>query len=362
MSKQIFITQVVPKNEVLRLKLSQAANNFCFRVAETCDCLHLSMVPISVNALLSCEQTDGCTYFQVRKYVHRGIKKWMNVLLENLQVFKYVKHRSEVNVWLYNIILPNIVLFCLLKSLSKKHVYVLLADYNPARYPWIIRKLILFALQKCDGIISLSGRCKIQGQKILNIPGIYPQNEMRQSVGEFYGNHKFLLSGTINNNTGLNLALETFKDVKGASLYISGSTKDSDLSLIRKFEKEYHNIHYLGILPTYYDYLKLLNEVDFVLSLRNPEEKVNLYNFPSKIIETLAHNRPVISTIDYMELKGFNYFTCNYSVADLRGLVLKLLEMDEENMKPYLDNYELLSKKFSENAWREGFDKMNCKL
>lgn len=362
MSKMIFITQVVPKNQVSKLKLSQAANNFCFRIAETCDCHHISIIPISVSKLLNCKQEDNCTYFQVRKYAHKGITKWLNVLIENILVFKYINKSEEANIWLYNIILPNVILFFLLKYFTKKHVYVLLADYNPARYPWIIRKIILLALRKCDGVISLSGRCKIQGQRILNIPGIYPQSEMCQSIGKFYGNRKFLLSGTINRNTGLNLALDTFKEIKDAELYISGSVEAKELSLIKRYEIDYSNIHYLGMLPTYSDYLKLLDEVDFILSLRDPNEKVNLYNFPSKIIEALAHNRPVISTINYVELEGFNYFICNYSIDALSELVRKLLVINKEEMKPYLDNYNMLSKRFSESAWREGFNQMNNRI
>lgn len=362
MSQQIFITQVVPKNDVSRLHLSQAANNFCFRIAETCDCHHISIVPISISDMLFVDQADGCTYIQVRKFTHGGIGKWLNSLLENIQTFKYVKKCPERDVWLYNIILPNILLFYLLKCFTRKRVHVLLADYNPDRYPSLIRKIILSTLQKCDGIISLSGRCKIKGQQILNIPGIYPQKEISQSIGKFHGNHNFLLSGTINNNTGLKLALETFKEVKDANLFISGTAGANELSLIRQYEKAYSNIHYLGLLPTYSDYLKMLDEIDFVLSLRNPNEMVNLYNFPSKIIETLARNRPVISTIRYIELEGFNYFTCEYSTIALKGLLIKLLDISEEEMEPYLDNYKLLSKRFSELAWREGFQKINNRI
>lgn len=362
MTPFIFITQVVPKDDVSRLKLSQAANNFCFRIAETCNCRHLSIVPISVTKMLDCRQNDGCTYFQVRKFAHVGIKKWLNVLSENIEVYKYVKQCKEVNVWLYNIILPNIVLFFLLKYFSKKRVHVLLADYNPTRYPWIVRKIILWALQKCESIISLSGRCKVKGQQILNIPGIYPQSEICQSAGVFHGNHKFLLSGTINRNTGLYLALDTFKKIQEAELYISGLANASQLSLIVEYEKNYPNIHYVGMLPTYADYLNLLNEVDFVLSLRDPDEAVNLYNFPSKIIETLAHNRPVISTINYVELDGFNYFTCNYSADDLGNLIQKLLTMDKDSMKPYMNNYDMLSRRFSEFAWKEAFNQINNRI
>lgn len=359
MKKQIFITQVVPKSEVSRLNLSQAANNFCFRIAEACDCHHISIVPISVNKDLNYNIKDCCRYFQVRKFTHKGPTKWINSIIENIFVFKYVRKRPENSVWLYNIIIPNILLFYLLKFLTKKHVFVLLADYNPKRYPWIVRKLILTSLQQCDGIISLSGRCKVKGQQILNIPGIFPQKEMCRFSGKFYGNHKFLLSGTINKNTGLNLALEAFKEVKSAELYISGAVGPNDLALIKQYEIKCHNIHYLGLFPTYSDYLNLLNEVDFVLSLRNPNEEVNLYNFPSKIIEALAHNKPIISTIEYMELRGINYFTCDYSVSALSKLIQDLLNMDVNKMKPYLDNYEQLSKRFSESAWNAGFEKIN---
>lgn len=359
MKKQIFITQVVPKSEVSRLNLSQAANNFCFRIAETCDCRHISIVPISVKEMLNSSVEDGCRYFQVRKFTHKGAAKWINAIIENIIVFNYIRKCSESSVWLYNIIVPNVLLFYLLKYFTKKHLFVLLADYNPKRYPWIVRKLIISSLRQCDGMISLSGRCKIKGQQILNIPGIFPQKEMHRFSGRFHGNHKFLLSGTINKNTGLNLALDAFKNVKAAELYISGSAGSNELALIKQYEMQCHNIHYLGLLPTYSDYLDLLDEVDFVLSLRNPNEEVNLYNFPSKIIEALAHNRPIISTIEYVELTGLNYFTCDYSVSALSELIQNLLNMDENKMKMYLDNYKQLSKRFSESAWKEGFKRMN---
>lgn len=358
MSSFVFVTQVAPFAYIGKFGLSQAANNFCFNIAQYCDCNHVSLIPISVVEKIdrNHEKSDSCKYIQIRLFPHKYIGKWLNNAIENISAYMKIVRMSEKDIWFYNIIFPNFLLFILLKWFSGKNVYVLLADYDPSRYPLFIRKMIPFALQKSDGIISLSGRCHIKGQEILNIPGIIPIEKIQKEPGQFYVNHRFLLSGTINATTGLSLALEVFENVPEAKLFISGHVGEKEKLIIDSYLKHCKNITYLGFFNEYSEYIRLLKSVDFVLSFRQPDAELNTYNFPSKIFETLAYNRPVISTMEYPELEGVNYIYSPYDKEQLTKLIRELLTWRKEEANPYLDNYQKLSEKFSELAWCKGFE------
>lgn len=85
---------------------------------------------------------------------------------------------------------------------------------------------------------------------------------------------------------------------------------------------KYPNIHYYGEL-SFNRYMDLLHKVSFLLSTRDPKEKGNQCNFPSKIIEGILHNRIIISTIKYKQLAGLKYF---FVSSDEDELKIKLRE------------------------------------
>lgn len=91
---------------------------------------------------------------------------------------------------------------------------------------------------------------------------------------------------------------------------------------------------------------------------------VNHYNFPSKILETLAYNKIVISTIEYPELNGVNYLCVPYDKEKLTTYIKNLINTDSKNnttITACLNNTEILIKKYSEEAWYDVFRSMENK-
>ena len=195
----------------------------------------------------------------------------------------------------------------------------------------------------------------------MSIPGIIPSIKIQKKKGVLHSN-AFLLSGTLNENTGLGLAIEVFKQLPTVQLYMTGILSIDKKQEIEGIEKQCPNIHYLGFMENYQDYLNLLSSVDYVLSLRNPKSPVNTYNFPSKILETLAYNKIVISTIKYPELKGINYIISKYDVNELVTLIKDILssKMDDK-INSCLDNSSILSQIVTEQAWIKAFEKIENK-
>ena len=96
--------------------------------------------------------------------------------------------------------------------------------------------------------------------------------------------------------------MQAFSELPHCVLHITGNIL-SDYEQIRDYASKFKNIIYYE-RQNYDDYIRLLHSVTYVLSTRDPHAPENMHNFPSKIIEGLLHNRVVISTIQYPQLKG----------------------------------------------------------
>jgi len=364
-NNRIFIGQFLPQKLMIDYSLSQAANNFCYKIIELRvfkNCI--SIPPLNVKDHLDFySEGHSIRYYTCRIFPHTGILKYLNLFCENISLYFIVKRKKGDNVWFYNVYKGNVLLFYLLHLFSKKKLYVLLADYNPERASGFFQKLIIVALKKCRGIISLSSRCSELNSNFLSIPGILNENQIRQKPRPFNKTKKILLSGTLNENTGLFLAIDAFQHLPEYTLILSGNISNEVRNQIDPIVKKYSNIILMDFIEDYNEYLKLLNSVDFVLSLRNEQKSVNKYNFPSKILESLSFNIPVLSTIKYPELNDIKYFVADYSVEDLINAIHKLYNNDSyEQVLVASDNYEKLKTYYTSNAWIQAFDtieKMN---
>lgn len=362
MKNSIYISQHVPDEFVAKYELSQAANNFCKHIVELdYFSICLSVPPANVdNKFKSFIDTIFHVEYHIcRIFPHKGFLKIINCIIDNLWIYYRLLHLKEQKVWWYNIYSGNLIAYLLSRFFSKKKNFVLLADYNPNRYNNILGKFILLSLKSANGIISLSARCSNVNRNFISIPGIIPSIKIKKEKGILHSN-VFLLSGTLNENTGLGLAIETFKQLPTVQLYMTGILSIDKKQEIEAIEKQYPNIHYLGFMENYQDYLDLLNSVDYVLSLRNPDSSVNTYNFPSKILETLAYNKVVISTIEYPELKGLNYILCKYNPNKLVTLIKGIINNKmNDKINDCLDNSRYLSQIVTERAWINAFEKIS---
>lgn len=333
-----FITSIVPQHRVIESGASQAANNFCFSLIQNgCFDRVLSIVPPSY--VFPESEESGISYYKPTKNI-----------LKQLLLFSLLscKLRKDDHIWFYNLVPVNVVLFILLKFILRKNVYIILADYTPNTHFLSLQNLIGFLIRRCSGSISLSSRTTINTKNNLVIPGIISKEAISYKQDEIYKPLSFFFSGTLSEVTGFRIALKVFAQIPSAHLYISGRG-----SFPKEYEK-YSNIHFLGMLP-FDRYQDTIKEMDVCLNFRNPNLIENLNNFPSKVLEYFSHNKIVISTINYPEIKRAIYIKTEYDVDKIVSCITELLNWDEDKLKTYTYNQEFLKECVSINTWKDGF-------
>ena len=118
---RLFICSVVPNEFIVKLKASQAANNFCNRLIDgNCFDKIYSVLPISYN-FLPCKD-DKITYS-----INNGmnaLSKLFKFVINTMNVVK--KAKAHDYIWLYNIIssLINQLFF-----FTSKYCIIYLGDY-----------------------------------------------------------------------------------------------------------------------------------------------------------------------------------------------------------------------------------------
>lgn len=335
-----------------KYRISQAGHNFNRHVCELNYFSHYYGLPttdIRNDFKSFYDEAIGVEYYGVRLFNHRGIGKGLNVVLENIGLYLKILRRKEKNVWFYNLWTNTLILFLLLRIFSGKNIYILLADYNPHRSNIIIDRFVLWCHRRANAILSLSARCKETNKCFYTIPGIIPFRKINKEPGALSGNHNFLFSGSVTTDNGIDMAINVFSKVPKAKLTITGLCSDE----IKHKCAQYKNINCIGYIEKFEDYMIILSESDYLLSWRDPAQPVNRYNFPSKILETLAGNRTaVISTMKYEELDGVNYFYEDYDESKLIRLIEKIISGQLDNLSlKCLDNSKALIGKYTEKVW-----------
>ena len=355
----LLISQVVPRSLINELRVSQAANNFCWDLIDNhCFSKNISMVPINVPKKINNENNDDVKYLQVRFFWHKSIFKYINALIENIiVVFHAFKSKG---IWYYNITSYNMLSFILLRYLFRKKIYVIVADFSPPTRKISLQQLVSFYIENSSGVILLSARSNFKHKNMEVIPGIIPINKITKlpNVVRKKGNRHFLFSGVLNLVTGFPMVLQVFKSLPDVDLFISGNI-DNDYAhlLIDK----YPNIHYCGLL-SYKDYLEMLKTTDICLSFRDPSLPENNNNFPSKILEYFSWGKPVISTIEYPELKGLNYITVQFEEKSLIAVIKQVHQMKNSELAAYMNNFNDLEQLVSEKIWKKAINKIETYL
>lgn len=348
-----FVCQVVPKQLTSKLLVSQAANNFCFNLIET-NCFDnvVSLIPINITKQIVNDSDDQVCYVQSRFFKsHRNIFKLFNAILESIQLSTKVKEFNSI--WYYNVTPHNLFSCLILKYIYKKQIYVILADYTPSHTKFSLQYFIkVFIEKRVSGIISLSARNIFTHANMDTLAGIIPVNKIHNVGISRPIKNDFLLSGRLEESTGLLLAVETFSQLPECNLYITGVLNEE-----MKVEVSMHqNIFYLGLL-SYEEYIEVLEDIPYSLNFRNPNFDKNMNNFPSKIIEAFSYNRIVVSTCRYSELSGFRYFYSKYEKKSLMKLIREIIVMTNDELESYSNHSLLLEKTFSEQVWKSYLSK-----
>lgn len=347
-----FICSIIPNKFIPTVKASQAANNFCSALIEgNCFDTTVSIIPPAWSNKDIPKQENHIKYLQS----HSKYKIIQNLMLiiNNIKAARLVRKKKDI--WFYNITKSNILCFIILRYILHINTYVILLDLTPSKKIFSINKWVPTLLKHSQGVISLSSRIPSSNKNTQYIAGVVPDKNINQSTTQIKKPLSFLFSGVLDNHTGIDLAINVFKKNPNLHLIISG------LGDISKFHIENcKNIDYKGYL-SYNDYLKIYDEVDVCLSLRNPHYQENSYNFPSKILEYFCHGKIVLSTIKYPEINEFSYITCNYNEYELEKVIKKIAEMDESELNIYSNNKNNLLSFFSTQYWANTFNLIESK-
>lgn len=342
-----FVTHLVPRNLIVKYKISTAAYNFC-------ECLidagifdtTLSILP--TNITFYDENLKQCG-FEVVKSRLRSSNKMLQLLAcfsEQVKVFKRIKRGSDV--WLYNLTILNIVIFILLKVFKPSvKIYTIVLDFTPEDR---INKVLLPFINKSDGLIKLADSNLFTVSNAICLPGVVASKNAPPLLQPPL-TKDFMIGGNIKEQiVMISMLLEAFSQLPECHLHISGQAQNPEL--IKKYADKYDNIHYYGF-ASYETYLSILKKCPFLLSTRDPKEPRNLCNFPSKIMEGLNNNKIIISTIHYNQLDGIKYIEVASDLDGFKKAIRGIAFMDDEAIITYANQSKLVQSLFNTNKWLE---------
>lgn len=361
MNKRILITQMVAPSEVVRLRCSQAANNFCLNLNSALKpSIHIILKPIFVKTDLQVEdyenQIPNTKFFISQNrikvnYFNSIIEPLYSVIFDSLKIIKKVKTIGPCPIWIYNITPHTLIVFWALKLLLRRKVYIIVADLN--RYPgFTIWDIIAKTIKKSDGYIALSehlpsylphyNREVIQGiTSNISVSNIKNDEKINTS--------KFLFSGSLAHHSGILMALDVFKELPECELHISGMGEYEEQ--VMNAALNFPNIIFHQNL-NYDEYKILLDSIDICLSLRDPKKPENMYNFPSKLIELATYEKIIISTIKYLNFDERNCIIGEYDVRQLVSIIRNISAGNEdEKIENIRKNIKDVNKLFTHDTW-----------
>lgn len=341
-----FITHIAPKEKILEYKVSTAACNFCYNLISggVFDKVY-SILPAYVAGKKEFTNNEGVEYIY-STFRSKGFLRKFAPIAENFKIFSKIEKGSSV--WLYNMSLLNVWLVILLRYFKPSvQINVIVLDFTPGDKYW---EFFLKQINRCHGRILLANYEHFDKHNSLILPGVTPlDNKTYPMVNKI--KREFLISGVLANNISmLSMLLSVFSKLPDFILHITGMIENDNE--IVAYVNKYPNIKYYGRLP-FADYLKLLSDVPFVLSTRNPEFPENRCNFPSKIIEGLLYNRIIVSTIVYEQLNGIKYFYIPSNENDFAKELMAIFKRPEIDLLTYANQSQIVQNKFSNKVWKK---------
>jgi len=346
---RIFQTFLLPDELVAKYKLSFAAANFSRNLINGggFDKVY-SLMPLTVRGELPKITDNGyeVVYSNWRK--KGSILSKLSIFREQWMIFKHINRGDSL--WLYNLNIINVLLFIsirLFKSSVKLNIIIL--DFTPAKSWKEQNYWYLKLINRADGTIRLAEPPLFGNKNTALLPGVVPPtNEENPKINN--PNKEFLLSGVISPVIASTpMLLKAFSQMPDCILHITGNVLEGE-DMINEYAAKYPNIKYYGPV-SFKGYIDILHKVTYQLSTRDESYPENQCNFPSKIIESLMHNRIVISTIAYEQLDGIKYFKVDSDCENFKDQVLKISNMPNEDLILYANQNGIVRKMFSTEVW-----------
>lgn len=348
---RIFQTFLLPDDLVAKYKLSFAASNFSrnLKIGGVFDKVY-SLIPVNVTGELPLANEDGyeVVYSNFRKMGSFLAK--LAIFYEQWKMFEQVN--KEDSLWLYNLNVMNSFLFILIKVfMPSVKVNIILLDFSPP-ISWKDQNYwYLKLINRANGVICLADSPLFTFKNKTTLPGVVPPaSKAYPSLVE--PNKEFLLSGVVSSAIASTpMVIEAFSRMPDCILHITGNVLEGE-DRIREYASRYPNIKYHGSV-SFNDYLDIMQRVTYQLSTRDESYPENQCNFPSKIIESLLHNRIVISTIEYKQLDEIKYFKVDFNCDSFMKQVSEICSKSHEDLMQYANQGGLVTKMFSTEVWNK---------
>lgn len=350
---RIFQTFVLPDALVAKYGLSFAGANFSRNLmsGRMFDKVY-SLFPVNISGELPPLNEDGyeVVYSKWRKYGKLMAK--LATFPEQVKIYRNI--RKGDSIWFYNLNMINVLLYLLLtwfKPSVKR--YVIILDFAPAKSWLEFNYWFLKLINHADGTISLSTSNLFTVKNSALLPGVVPEGIEAPEITK--PQRKFLFSEALSEHIAMTESvLKAFSELPDCELHITGKNLDAD-NIVCEYAKRFPNIHYHRALP-FDSYLELMHSVTFLLSSRNPAIPENQCNFPSKIIEALLHNRIIVSTLHYPQLKGINYL--EVKANNLKEELKQVTNMSDATLLRYANQSAQVRHKFNTGVWQRTIEKI----
>ena len=348
--ERVFVTHVLPTEYIAHYKLSFAACNFSFNLikGKVFDRV-ISTLPVFVKGEIGGIRDENFEFIYSSLRKCRGFISKFATIAEQISVYRLIKPKS--NVWFYNLGYLNFLIFILLRIFKRSvNLYVIELDFVPPKNWWSIENLFLFLQNRADGMIKLATSPLFTCKNSDCLAGVTPlEQPFAPQITKV--EKSFLISGALYESiSNLPMLLETFSKLSDCKLHITGSGFNENI--INEYCRKYPNIVYHGML-SFEKYINLLHTVVFQLSTRQPDYPDNECNFPSKIIEALLHNRIVISTIEYVQIRDLKYFKVPSTPREFENEIRKISKMSETELLKYANQSNAVFNKFNPVQWRK---------
>lgn len=353
MKKRVFIAHILPPQFIEKYRLSTAGCNFSFNLISggAFDKVY-SILGTYVEGRIGDEafRDERFTLLYHSRLRSLGrVGRIVASIIEQCQIF--VKIPKGTSVWFYNVTTINTMLYLLLRLFKRSvQVNVIVLDFTPVVKGFGLNRLYLKIINHCHGNIRLADSPLFTNVNSITLAGVVPARAGNEPHIEVV-NNRFLLSGVLQEQISqISMVLKAFAKLPHCELHITG--KADDEKLIQQYVKKYPNIIWHGNL-SFQEYMDVMHSCTFQLSTRDPKSPENQCNFPSKVIETLLHNRIVVTTIKYPQIDKLKYFKVDSAVERFTEQIDNISRISTDKLMKYANQGSKVSKMFSPNIWNK---------
>lgn len=200
-------------------------------------------------------------------------------------------------------------------------------------------EIALHIMKKFDGFIffqeTAAKLLNIDKPYIISKPAINI-NEIKKPVytKKIKDSFNVVFAGTLNSVNGIKLLLNTILMIKEENIYFRIFGDGPLKELVIKQSSMNSNVYYGGLVSQKELEKEFLN-ADLLLNLRDPSHFVTQYAFPSKLVEYMSKNVPVLST-DFglpAEMKKGLFILNHYDQQELKLNIYNIYNMYKKNNK-----------------------------